>query len=163
VAIFRLAYHHGLRASEIGMIQMQDYHPGTRASNDCMVIERLKGSIGGNTILVPAAAIAIRKWIKKRGQRPGPVFRTQMDTPITRWALDQLMKRYCGLAGIPREKAHFHALKHTCGTMLLSERKLPLVHVKNHLGHKNIQSTMIYAQLTEQANEERAVLLKNWR
>jgi integrase len=44
LAIFTLAYQHGLRASEIGMIQMRDYSPGRRPENDDMVIERLKGS-----------------------------------------------------------------------------------------------------------------------
>ena len=41
-AIFRVAYHHGLRASEIGMIQMRDYHPSMRRGYDRLVIERLK-------------------------------------------------------------------------------------------------------------------------
>ena len=55
-AIFRLAYHHGLRASEIGMIQMRDYHPSARKDYDRLVIDRLKGSFGGDTVLVEAAA-----------------------------------------------------------------------------------------------------------
>jgi integrase len=33
-AIFRLAYHHGLRASEIGMIQTKDWHRGTSLDMD---------------------------------------------------------------------------------------------------------------------------------
>jgi site-specific recombinase XerD len=162
-AIFRLAYHHGLRASELGMIQMRDYRPGARMDYDRLVIERLKGSIGGDTILVQEAALAIRKWVKKRGQAPGAMFLSQKKSPISRQRLDELMKEYCTLAGIPREKAHFHSLKHSCGTILLSDRKESIVDVQRHLGHADIRSTMIYAQLTEQANEERANRLRNWR
>lgn len=162
-AIFRLAFHHGLRAGELRMIQMRDYRPSTRTEYDRLVIERLKGSIGGDTILVPAAAIAIRKWIRKRGHAPGPMFITREHTPICRQRLDQLMKYYCKLAGIPDEKAHFHTLKHTCATTLLSERKESIVDVQHHLGHADIRSTMVYAKLTEAANEERAARLKNWR
>lgn len=164
-AIFRLAYHHGLRASEVGKISMADYHVGKtkEATQDRLVIERLKGSIGGDTRLVPAAAVAIRHWVKKRGYAPGPLFVTREGTPIGQRRLDVLMKRYCGMVGIPREKAHFHTLKHTCATIMLSVRKESIVDVKNHLGHADIRSTMIYAELTEQANEERAQRLKNWR
>jgi integrase len=162
-AIFRLAYHHGLRVSEVGLIQMRDYHPSTRKDYDRLVIDRLKGSYGGDTVLVGAAADAIRKWVKKRGQAPGPMFISRNRGRIGRTMLHYLMKRYCKLAGIPEEKAHFHALKHTCGTIMLSVLKESIVDVQHHLGHADIRSTMVYAKLTEQANEERAARLKNWR
>jgi integrase len=162
-AIFRLAFHHGLRVSELGIIQMRDYRPSTRMEYDRLVLDRLKGSIGGDTILVPAAALAIRKWVKKRGLAPGAMFLSQKKSPISRQRLDELMKHYSKLAGIPPEKAHFHTLKHTCGTILLSERKESIVDVQHHLGHADIRSTMVYAKLTEAANEERAARLKNWK
>jgi integrase len=162
-AIFRVAYHHGLRASEIGMIQMRDYHPSTRKDYDRLVIERLKGSFGGDTVLVAAAASAIRKWVKKRGVAPGPMFLSRNHGRIGRTMLHYLMKRYCKLAGIPDEKAHFHALKHTCGTIMLSVLKESIVDVQHHMGHADIRSTMVYAKLTEQANEERASRLKHWK
>jgi integrase len=162
-AIFRLAYHHGLRASEVGMVQMADYTPGNRAAFDRLYVERLKGSVPGDVYLVPQAAHAIRMWLKRRGTAPGPIFLSRNNRPITRRRLDQLMKYYCKAAGIPAEKAHFHTLKHTCGTILLSDKRLPIVQVQRHLGHKSIASTMIYAQLTDRADEERADILKTWK
>jgi integrase len=162
-AIFRVAYHHGLRASEIGLIQMRDYRPSLRKDYDRLVMDRLKGSFGGDTVLVEAAAAAIRKWVKKRGYAPGPMFLSRNRGRICRTQLHYLMKHYCKLAGIPDEKAHFHALKHTCGTIMLSVLKESIVDVQHHLGHADIRSTMVYAKLTEQANEERAARLKNWR
>ena len=77
--------------------------------------------------------------------------------------LHYLTKYYCKLAGIPEEKAHFHALKHTCGTIMLSVLKESIVDVQHHLGHADIRSTMVYAKLTEQANEDRALRLKKWK
>jgi site-specific recombinase XerD len=35
---------------------------------------------------------------------------------ISRWALDELMKKYCRIAGVAEEKAHMHALKHSSGS-----------------------------------------------
>ena len=48
-AIFRVNYHRGLRASEVGMIQVGDYHAGR------LLIKRLKGSNGGEYELVNRA------------------------------------------------------------------------------------------------------------
>ena len=42
-AIFRLMYHAGLRASEIGLVEMRDYQPRT----DRLMVNRLKGSNSG--------------------------------------------------------------------------------------------------------------------
>lgn len=162
-AIFRVAYHHGLRASEIGMVQLKDWRRGTSLDMDGLFLRRLKGSIGGETILVNAAATALRAWLRIRGSAPGPIFTSRNHRPISRRRLDELMKRYCRLAGIPAEKAHFHALKHTCGTLLLSEQHESIVDVQKHLGHADIRNTMIYAQLTDEANRDRAERLRDWR
>lgn len=162
-AIFRLAYHHGLRVSEIGMIQMKDWRRGTSLDMDRLFLRRLKGSIGGETILVNVAATALRAWLRIRGSSPGPMFTSRNHRPISRRRLDELMKHYCRLAGIPAEKSHFHALKHTCGTLLLSQQHESIVDVQKHLGHADIRNTMIYAQLTDEANRERAERLRDWR
>ena len=106
-AIFRVAYHHGLRVSEIGIIQMKDWRRGTSLDMDRLFLRRLKGSIGGETILVNAAATAVRAWLRIRGNSPGPMFQSRNHRPISRRRLDELMKHYCILACIPEEKAHF--------------------------------------------------------
>jgi hypothetical protein len=49
-----VAYHHGWRVSEIGIIQMKDWRRGTSLDMDRLFLRRLKGSIGGETILVNA-------------------------------------------------------------------------------------------------------------
>ena len=162
-AIFRVGYHHGLRASEVGMIQMSDYHPAPRMEHDRLMIHRLKGSVSAEVRIIPAAAEAIRRWVRKRGSQPGPLFLSQRRRPISRQRLDELVKFYGKKAGIPEDKRHFHSLRHTCGTSLLSEQQLDVAQVQNHLGHKSIQSTMIYAQITEAASDARFDKLRTWR
>ena len=161
-AIFRLAFQHGLRVSEIGMLQMKDWRRGTSLDMDRLLLHRLKGSIGGETIIVNSAA-ALRAWLRIRGTSPGPIFTSRNHRAISRRRLDELMEHYCNLAGIPDEKAHFHSLKHTCGTLLLSEQHESIVDVQKHLGHADIRNTMIYAQLTDEANLARAERLRDWR
>src|ERR1035438_9482268 len=155
-AIFRTLLYHGLRASEIGLLQLSDYRQGRSLGMDRLRIHRLKGSSGGDTNLVEAAGSAIRSWLKVRGTAPGPLFPSRNHRPIGRSRLLKLMHHYCRLARIPIEKAHPHALKHTCATLLLSERHESIADVQAHLGHANVQNTMIYARLTNPAHEERA-------
>lgn len=142
---------------------MMDYHPGPRMENDRLTIHRVKGSVGGEVRILPAAAEAIRRWIKRRGSQPGPMFPSQRQTPISRQRLDELIKMYGRKAGIPEDKRHFHVLRHSCATSLLSEFHEDIAHVQNHLGHKNIQNTAIYAAITQMASDERFQRLRSWR
>lgn len=162
-AIFRVLYHHGLRASEIGKLQMSDYRAGSRLSLDRIYIHRLKGSISGEAPMVAAAGLALRAWIRKRGYKPGPLFPSRNATPISRTRIFELMRKYAEAAQIPLEKAHPHCLKHTCCTHLISDQKESIMDVRAHVGHVNIRSTMVYADLMPEANEARAKRLSDWR
>ena len=71
------------------------------------------------------------------------------------------MAHYCALAGIPPEKAHPHALKHSCGTHLSDLNETVQV-IQDHLGHRNIQNTMIYLQVTNKARDAAAERLRHW-
>ena len=46
-AIFRIAYHRGLRASEIGLLRLADY----RSQSGRLFVRRLKGSNSGEFLL----------------------------------------------------------------------------------------------------------------
>jgi integrase len=161
-AIFRILYHHGLRASEISRLQFSDYRAGTDLDSDRILIHRLKGSISGECAVVSKCAFAVRAWIRARGIKPGVLFPSRQGTPVSRQRIYELMQIYCKRAQIPAEKAHPHCLKHTCCTHLISYEKESIMDVRQHVGHVNIRNTMIYADLTTEATEARAKRLKNW-
>lgn len=156
-AIFRLAYHRGLRASELGMLQISDYRPEAGR----LFVRRLKGTHSGEYHLTKVEQQALRAWLRERGTMPGCLFSSRNHHPISRFRLAQLMKRYCALAGIPAEKAHMHALKHSCGTHL-SAREPDIVAIQDHLGHANIQNTMKYVQIASKRRDEFADRLSDW-
>jgi integrase len=162
-AIFRLLYHHGLRAGEIGRLEMSDFRPGAALNLDRIYIRRLKGSVSGETAMVPIAAQSLRAWVRKRGITEGPLFPSRQRGRITRQRIWQLMRKYCELAQIPKEKAHPHSLKHTCCTHLISNQRESIMDVQTHVGHVNIANTLIYAKLTGEANEARAKRLREWK
>lgn len=163
VAIFRLAFHRGLRASEVGLLSLADLDRRDDEGHPAIFIHRLKGGKSGVFSLMPAELTSLRAWLRERGSEPGPLFPSRKRKPISQQMLDVLMKRYGGAAGIQREKQHFHVLRHTCATSLLDANQT-LEYVMAHLGHRNIKNTQIYAQLSDrkQATVARGLRASDW-
>lgn len=160
-AIFRIAYHRGLRASEVAMLQMSDY----RADVGRLYVHRLKCRVidtSGEYNLCAEELRALKAWLKERGTDHGPIFQSNRGTGISQQMLDVLMKRYCTLAKIPPAKAHFHTLRHSCATHLL-ERGADIMQVKDWLGHVSLNSTLVYAMVTNRSRDELAKKLKGWK
>jgi site-specific recombinase XerC len=156
-AIFRLMYHRGLRASELGKLQLSDWN----RDRDRIRFARLKGSHGGEYHLTSREVRVLRGWLKVRGSEPGPLFLSRNGKGISRRQLDVLMKRYGRAAGLPTELCHVHSLKHSCATHLLN-RGESIEDVQDHLGHANIQSTMLYAKVTGKRRAIRDQRLREW-
>jgi type 1 fimbriae regulatory protein FimB len=158
-AIFRVVYHHGLRAHEVGLLEMSNY----RDRDGLMYIRRGKGSISREHRVIPEELKAIRAYIKfERGTRPGPLFPSRQGRQgISRFRLDQLMKAYCAAAGIPKEKAHMHALKHSCGTHLAERGNAPDA-IQDWLGHRDSASTDIYMHFSKRRRDESVEKNSDW-
>src|SRR5262249_26434953 len=101
MALFRLMYHRGLRASELGPIRLEDWN----VRQDRIRFGRLKGSNDGEYHLTSHEARALKAWAKVRGTEAGPLFpsRQARNSGISRRMIDVLVKRYGQLAGLPAE------------------------------------------------------------
>jgi len=157
-AIFTLTYQKGLRAHEVGKLTLADY----RMRDGHLFIARGKGSIERHYALTNREQVTLKAWLKVRGSAPGPLFPSRQGrNGITRRRLDQLMKTYCKLAGINAQKAHMHALKHSCGTHL-AERGETAEVIQDWLGHRNAASTAIYMHFTKRRRAEAVDRNRNW-
>ena len=150
-AIFLLAYRHGLRASEIGMLKPEDVD----LTRGRIRVERLKHSQGGEYILQPDEIRILKAWLKERDSNTISLFPSARGTPIHRRTLDYIIKKYGAKAGIPPEKRHMHVLKHSIATHLLDAGG-DIRFVQDWIGHKNIQNTVVYAQISNRARDEQA-------
>lgn len=150
-AIFLTAYRHGLRASEVGLLRIEDLD----LKRLKIMLHRLKGSLSGEHPLQPDEARALKAWLKARDTDSPVLFTSARNLPISRQMLDVLMKRYGGEAKLPREKCHFHVLKHSIATHLL-DADADLRFLQDWLGHANIQNTVIYAALVSHSREKKA-------
>ena len=78
-----------------------------------------------------------------------PLHRSQ--GPLQKRQVQQLFNDYTKAAGI--EGRSVHALRHSMAVHLL-EAGRGIEYVADHLGHKNIQNTRIYAQITNPLREQ---------
>ncbi len=150
-AIFLLAYRHGLRASEIGLLRESDLD----LKRLRVMLHRLKGSLSGEHPLQADEARALKAWIKSRGTDSPILFPSRRGLPISRQMLDVLIKDYGEEAAIPKDKRHFHVLKHSIATHLL-DAGAELRFLQDWLGHANIQNTVIYTALVSISREAKA-------
>ncbi len=137
-AIFAVAYRHGLRASEVGMLQLTDLE--LKAGR--ITINRVKGSMSGTYPMSPDTVNLIRSYLNSRKDVSPYLFISNRVLPIDRRTLLKLMKQYGTAAGFPAEKQKFYALKRSIGTHILDAGE-DIYFAKDWLGHKNIQNTTI--------------------
>ena len=150
-ALFLIAYRHGLRASEVGLLQLPDLDLKRLRIH----VHRLKGSLSGVHPLQPDEAKALKAHLRSRKRESPILFASNRADPISRKTLDWLIKKYGRQANLPPDKQHFHALKHSIATHLL-DAGADLRWVQDWLGHSNIQNTVIYTTLTAATREVKA-------
>ena len=143
-AMVLLAYRHGMRVSEVCNITMQ--HLDLEAGN--IRCQRGKGSISNWQQLSADEIKAVKTWLRKRPKgETDCLFVSNRGTPMSRCQFFRLFKDYAHAVGIPAEKQHPHVLKHSLGTHL-ANAGMPVQVIQARLGHRNIQNTMVYLQVS---------------
>ena len=152
-AMILLAYKHGMRASEICNLRLDDID----MKNGSIVINRLKGSLRtiqaitehrGEPLLNELKAL--REWLRERVDDGSDcLFNSQKGGQLDRSQFFRLFRAIAVQAKLPTEKQHPHALKHSIASHLVSAN-INLALVKQQLGHKSIGSTMRYVTTSDQ-------------
>jgi site-specific recombinase XerD len=155
-ALFEVALGRGLRASEVGILKLSDL----RLKENRLKVTRLKGGRTGEFLITERETRALKAYLKDRGWMDGPLFTSRNRRAISRRRLDELMKLYGAKAGLPKEKQHFHCMRHTCATRLL-DHGVKIEEVQDILGHEDIRNTMIYAKITNSKRTETGERLRN--
>jgi site-specific recombinase XerD len=151
-AMILLAYRHGMRASEVCGLKLAD----TDLKSESVSIRRLKGSLHtvqplyrhkGQPLLDEVSAL--RTWLRARnGDGSDFLFTSQKGGRLHRSQFFRLFQACSEAAGLPPEKRHPHALKHSLASHLVAGN-VNLALVKQCLGHKAIGSTMKYVAVSD--------------
>ena len=143
-AMILLAYRHGMRASEVCNITMNNLD--LEAGN--IRCQRGKGSISNWQQLSADEIKAIKTWLRKRPKvETDCLFVSNRGSPMSRSQFFRLFKDHAHAVGIPEEKQNPHVLKHSLGTHL-ENAGMPVQVIQSRLGHRNIQNTMVYLQIS---------------
>src|SRR5438445_8418945 len=152
-AMIVVAYKHGMRASEVCNLRLDDID----MKNGSIVVERLKGSLRttqavtehrGEPLLNELKAL--REWLRQRPDDGSDyLFTSQKGGRLDRSQFFRLFRSIASEAGVSAEKQHPHALKHSIASHLVSAN-VKLALVKQQLGHKSINSTLRYVATTDQ-------------
>lgn len=156
LALFRVMYHLGLRASEIGILDLADF----RQAEGRLKVTRLKRSSSGEYRLPDLALTALRSYVRyDRTKGPGPLFLSRNGRGIERTQVWRLAKGYGDRAGIA---VHPHMFKHSCGTHL-AELGEDLLDIQDQLGHKSIANTRRYIGVMNKRRDQRGQRLRAWK
>ena len=75
------------------------------------------------------------------------LFTSRKGSAVSRSQFFRIVQEIGKASGLPPEKCHPHILKHSVGTHL-ANAGMPVQVIQQRLGHRNIQNTMKYLQVS---------------
>ena len=145
LAIIECLYSTAVRASELLQLNRDDI---SFSKNDIIVLG--KGNKERITYLNARAHIHLRNYLESRTD-DNPALFVSSKAPherLTRRGLENILKRISTTAHV--EKVHPHRFRRTSATDLLNAG-MPIEHVQELLGHKSIETTLIYCTVSQEA------------
>jgi integrase len=111
-----------------------------------LVVKRVKNGVWAERPLFESTAKLLRRYLASAAPPPEPLFPSRRGA-LQKRQVQALFVRYRDAAQLSPQYT-CHGLRHSIATHLL-DAGAPLEFVKDHLGHRSIQSTTIYAQITD--------------
>jgi site-specific recombinase XerD len=147
--LLSVLYDTGARIQELLDLTPRDFHLETPP----FARVRGKGRRERLCPLLPQSAGVVRKFLSAQGRRPDeqkPLFQNSRGARLTRHGARYILLKYLRRAAssmptLARTGISPHTMRHTKGMHLL-QSGVPLVMVKDFLGHVDLKSTEVYVQ-----------------
>ena len=139
-----VGYRHGLRVSELVDLRWNqiDFDKATLA------VRRVKSGTPATHPILGDEMRALRRLQREQDPRSPFVFTSERAAPFTTAGFARLVER-AGAAARLGFKAHPHMLRHACG-FALANKGHDTRALQAYLGHRNIQHTVRYTELSPQ-------------
>jgi integrase len=137
-----VAYRHGLRASELTDLRWDQ----VEFTSAALHVRRVKQGTPSTHPILGAELRALRRLKREQDPKSPFVFTSERGTPFATAGFARMVER----AGVEAElgfKAHPHMLRHACGYALANKGHDTRA-LQAYLGHKNIQHTVRYTELS---------------
>ena len=140
--LIMIAYRHGFRASELIALRWDQVDLKAGALH----VARLKNGAPSTHPLRGPELRALRAWKRKQGEAAPYVFTSLRGGPVTRRTVHYVVAEAAKAAGI-EFPVHPHMLRHATGFYLANAGQDTRA-IQLYLGHKNIQHTVRYTELS---------------
>jgi integrase len=141
-ALFGVVYGYGLRAGEVALLNRDDVD----LSRSRIRIRRLKGGIPGERPMFRNLCALVGRYLENRRDHQQALFVGRQGR-LGKRRIQQLFGLYAAKAGLPANHRHVHVLRHSVAVHVLDAGE-EIDFARDHLGHRAIQSTLIYAQVS---------------
>jgi integrase/recombinase XerC/integrase/recombinase XerD len=149
--LFTLIARTGVRAGEALGVHIEDL---TLTPDDEHVTVHGKGGRSRTVLLDDPALVALlRRYLRQSGCTRGPLFRAaknHIGGPLRYASAQELWAKYNAAAG---EDIELHQLRHTHATELVRDG-VSVQTIRKRLGHRKIQTTLLYAEHSDQAADD---------
>ncbi len=142
-ALFTTIYLYGLRVSEACLLQRDDVDLERRRIR----IWRVKNGNCGEKPIFRRLIPVLRRYLRSRTDDDAVLFVGRQGRLSKRW-VQALFTRYAEKAALPANRRHVHLLRHSIATHMLDAGE-PIDFVQDHLGHRNIESSLVYARVSD--------------
>jgi integrase len=137
-----LAYRHGLRAIELVDLRWDQID----FNNATLAVRRAKKGSPSTHPIRGDELRALRRLAREQDPKSPFVFTSERGAPFTTAGFARMVERAGAAAGF-EFKAHPHMLRHACG-FALANKGHDTRSLQAYLGHKNIQHTVRYTELS---------------
>jgi type 1 fimbriae regulatory protein FimB/type 1 fimbriae regulatory protein FimE len=137
-----IAYRHGLRAAEIVALRWDSVD----FTHSRIHVARIKGSAESVHPLSGRELRALRRLQREQSPASSFVFTSERDAPFAVGGFRIMVARLGEAAGFDY-RVHPHMLRHACGYKLANQG-VDTRSLQAYLGHKNIQHTVRYTELS---------------
>jgi type 1 fimbriae regulatory protein FimB/type 1 fimbriae regulatory protein FimE len=141
-AMILVAYRHGLRASELVDLRWDQIDFPTATLH----VRRVKKGSPATHPILGDELRALRRLLREQEPKSPFVFTSERGSPFTTAGFARMVER-AGAEAKLGFKAHPHMLRHACG-FALANRGHDTRALQAYLGHKNIQHTVRYTELS---------------
>ena len=137
-----VAYRHGLRASELVDLRWEQVEFKTATLH----VRRVKKGTPSTHPILGDELRALRRLQREQEPKSAFVFTSERGAPFTTAGFARMVER-AGIEARLGFKVHPHMLRHACG-YALANRGHDTRALQAYLGHKNIQHTVRYTELS---------------
>ena len=143
LAMMYSLYYTGVRVSELLQFKVSDI------SNEYITVIG-KGKKARDVGIPSKLKVYLKEYIRERnhGLHNFLFLNNMNDNVMSRQSVNNVLRKYAGMARVKLSKAHAHSLRHLSGIRMI-EAGLSIDEVADILGHENINTTRIYVRKTK--------------